>query len=83
MNEGGGGYCIFIYSGSARLISFEIRLISKETSREESEYIDMLIPPHPPPPQDYRSVPDPKAVQVSDLISRLVAACLQAIKIDL
>ena len=27
------GECIFIYSGSARLVSFEIRLISKEVSR--------------------------------------------------
>ena len=29
----GGGGCIFIYSGSARLVSFEIKLISKEVSR--------------------------------------------------
>ena len=28
-----GGGCIFIYSGSARLVSFEIKLISKEVSR--------------------------------------------------
>ena len=27
---GGGGGCIFIYSGSARLVSFEIKLTSKE-----------------------------------------------------
>ena len=27
------GGCIFIYSGSARLVSFEIKLISKEVSR--------------------------------------------------
>ena len=27
------GVCIFIYSGSARLASFEIKLISKEVSR--------------------------------------------------
>ena len=32
---------MFIYSGSARLISFEIRLISKETSRDEREYMNM------------------------------------------
>ena len=32
---GGGGGSIFIYSGSARLISFEINFISKETSRAE------------------------------------------------
>ena len=31
----GGGGSIFIYSGSARLISFEINFISKETSRAE------------------------------------------------
>ena len=30
---GGGGGCIFIYSGSAQLVSFEIKLISKEVSR--------------------------------------------------
>ena len=28
-----GGGCIFIYSGSAQLVSFEIKLISKEVSR--------------------------------------------------
>ena len=43
-NWGGGG-CIFIYSGSARLISFEIDFISKETSRAEPEYMNI----HPPP----------------------------------
>ena len=41
-----GRGCIFIYSGSARLISFEIRLISKELCWAEPEYINM----HPPPP---------------------------------
>ena len=39
--------CIFIYSGSARLISFEINFISKETSRAEPEYMNI----HPPRPQ--------------------------------
>ena len=42
---GGGGGCIFIYSGSDRLVSFEIKLISKEVSRAEPEYMNM----HPPP----------------------------------
>ena len=42
---GGGGGCIFIYSGSARLTSFEINFISKETSRAEPEYMNI----HPPP----------------------------------
>ena len=41
---GGGGGCIFIYSGSARLVSFEIKLISKEVSRAEPEYMNI----HPP-----------------------------------
>ena len=41
---GGGGGCIFIYSGSARLTSFEINFISKETSRAEPEYMNI----HPP-----------------------------------
>ena len=36
--------CIFIYSGSGRLISFEINLISKEISRAEPEYMNMHIP---------------------------------------
>ena len=40
-----GGGCIFIYSGSARLASFEINFISKETSRAEPEYMNI----HPPP----------------------------------
>ena len=44
-NWGGGGGCIFIYSGDARLISFEINFISKETSRAEPEYMNI----HPPP----------------------------------
>ena len=43
----GGGGGIFIYSGSARLVSFEIKLISKEISRAEPEYMNI----HPPPPQ--------------------------------
>ena len=39
-----------MYSSSVRLISFEIKLLSKdfETSRAEPEY--MNIPPSPPPP---------------------------------
>ena len=43
---GGGGGSIFIYSGAARLVSFEIKLISKEVSRAEPEYMNI----HPPPP---------------------------------
>ena len=43
---GRGGGCIFIYSDLARLISFEINLISKEINRVEPEYMNM----HPPPP---------------------------------
>ena len=35
-----------MYSGSGQLISFEIRLISKRTSRTEPECMIM----HPPPP---------------------------------
>ena len=38
------GECIFIYSGSARLTSFEINFISKETSQSEPEYMNI----HPP-----------------------------------
>ena len=41
-----GAECIFIYSGSAQLFSFEIKLISKEISRAEPEYMNI-----PPPPQ--------------------------------
>ena len=41
---GGGEGGIFIYSGRARLVSFEIKLISKEVSRAEPEYMNM----HPP-----------------------------------
>ena len=40
----GGRGCIFIYSGYARLISFEINFITKETSRTEPEYMNI----HPP-----------------------------------
>ena len=43
-NWGGGG-CLFIYSGSARLTYFEINFISKETSWAEPEYMNI----HPPP----------------------------------
>ncbi len=43
---GGGGGCIFIYSCSARRISFEIKFISKEIRRAEHEYMNI----HPPPP---------------------------------
>ena len=49
MNRGGavvrGGVYIHV-SGSARLICFEINLISNKISREEPGYINM----HPPPP---------------------------------
>ena len=38
------GGCIFIYSGSARLISFEMKLISKEVSRAELEYMNIHTP---------------------------------------
>jgi hypothetical protein len=41
--EGGG--CIFVYSCSARLISFEMNLNSKEIRRAEHEYMNI----HPPP----------------------------------
>ena len=41
---GGGGGCIFIYSSCARLVSFEIKFISKEVSRAEPEYMNI----HPP-----------------------------------
>ena len=41
----GGGWCIFIYSGSARLVPFEIKLISKEVSRTELEYMNKHLPP--------------------------------------
>ena len=39
------GGCIFIYSGYARLISFQINFITKETSRAEPEYMNI----HPLP----------------------------------
>ncbi len=41
---GGGGGCIFIYPCSARRISFEINLISKEIRRAEHGYMNI----HPP-----------------------------------
>ena len=40
----GGGGCIFIYSGYARLISFEINFITKETSQAEPEYMNIHSP---------------------------------------
>ena len=40
------GGCIFIYSGSARLVSFEMKLISKEVSRAEPEYMNIHPPKH-------------------------------------
>ena len=52
---GGGGVCIFIYSGSAQLISFQINLISKEISWPEPEYMNM----HPPPPVNTLDPPLP------------------------
>ena len=50
----GEGGCIFIYSGSARLVSFKIKLISKEASRAEPEYMNIQ-----PPPPNYRSSDGP------------------------
>ena len=38
--------CIFTYSGSVRLISFEINSILKETSRAEPKYMNTLPPPN-------------------------------------
>ena len=43
----GGRGCIFIYSGSAQLASFEINFISKETSRAEPEYMNIHRPSPP------------------------------------
>ena len=37
-----------IYLDSARLVSFEIELISKEVSRAEHEYTNIHPPPPPP-----------------------------------
>ena len=37
--------CIFIHSGYARLTSFEINFISKETSRAGPEYMNYTPPP--------------------------------------
>ncbi len=53
-----GRGCIFIYSCYTRLVmpdefllkSVVFRLISKEISRAEHEYINIHPPPHPPPP---------------------------------
>ena len=42
-----GGGCIFIYSCSARRISFEIKFISKEIRRVEHEYMNIYPPPPP------------------------------------
>ena len=56
------GGCIFIYSGSARLASFEINFISKETSRAEHEYMNI----HPPSPIN--------ALATALLLNSLVAA---------
>ena len=39
------GGCIFIYSGYARLISFEINFITKETSRAEPEFLNIRLSP--------------------------------------
>ena len=44
-----GGECIFIYSGSVRLISFEVSLISKEISRAEPAYVNIRLPVNVPP----------------------------------
>ena len=41
----GGGGCIFIYSGSDRLVSFEIKLISKEVSRGRTRIYEYTPPP--------------------------------------
>ena len=41
----GKGVYSYIYAGSARLTSFEINFISKETSRAGPEYMNI----HPPP----------------------------------
>ena len=40
------GVCILIYAGYARLISFEINFISKETSRAEPEYMNIATHPN-------------------------------------
>ena len=38
---GGGGGCIFVYLCSTRLVAFEIKLIPKEISRAEHEYMNI------------------------------------------
>ena len=59
---GGGGGCIFIYSGSDQLTSFEINFISKETSRAEPEYMNI----HPPPPISTLATPLDTKVMLKD-----------------
>ena len=40
---------VYIYTGSARLVSCEIKLISKEASRAEPEYMNIHTPTPPTP----------------------------------
>ena len=47
---GGGGGCLFIYSCSARLISFESNLKATDFKRNPSGINDNIMYP-PPPPQ--------------------------------
>ena len=65
----GGGGCIFIYSGSARLVSFEIKLISKEVIQAEPEYTNKHSSDGPVPvgqPKEHKlGLPSP--VYVLDL----------------
>ena len=61
LGGGGGGLCIFIYSGSARLVSFKIKLISKEVSQAEPEYMNI----HPP---NWRSSDGPVRISLQSLV---------------
>ena len=63
------GGCIFVYSGSTRLISFEINLISKEISRPEPEYMNMYSP--------QINTLDPSLVSIQTIVCVCATPCVR------
>ena len=62
----GGGGCIFIYSGSTRLVSFEIKLISKEVSRESRKIKNIF--------KDHKTVRNSESVVARSIAIQFIVA---------
>ena len=76
---GGGGWCIFIYSCSARLISFEINLKTTDFKRNPSG-ITQIFEYTPPPPPPINALATALIAEAADLYCEVVKILPQGVK---